>query len=468
MKRYMVALAACLPMLAMGLAIGLAGGLATGVSEANAAQPDYKTKSLPIDRILKAQSKPQAVYVLLSDADGWSEDEQTVANAWSAAGAVVVGVDMPAYLQALKLESRTCLYLVSDIEGLARQIHRAEGMETYAAPVVAGIGEGATLALAIAAQTPASTIAATLAVDPGAVVPLAKPLCTPAEKTPQQGGIRYGLTKGRLPGAVDVVLTEAATPEGRDHVARLAAEHPDIAVTAETGRVFDTLAKAGLGRLSRNPPENESLDLPLVELPIAPRYDTLAIIYSGDGGWRDIDQKLGQYLQEAGVPVVGVDALRYFWSEREPAQTAADLSRIIAIYRARFGVSRVALIGYSFGANILPLTYSLLPQTDRDLVDLVSLLAPSRQADFEIAVTGWMGIAGAGKHGDPVEHLANLEAVKIQCIYGAAEKDSACRALQLRAPDGVQLVERPGGHHFDGNYRRLADVILARIGGRGQ
>ncbi len=35
-------------------------------------------------------------------------------------------------------------------------------------------------------------------------------------------------------------------------------------------------------------------------------------------GWRDLDREIGENLQKEGIPVVGVDALRYFWNERQP------------------------------------------------------------------------------------------------------------------------------------------------------
>ena len=59
----------------------------------------------------------------------------------------------------------------------------------------------------------------------------------------------------------------------------------------------------------------------------------MAVVYSGDGGWRDIDKDIASRLQAKGIPVVGVDSLRYFWSEKTPEQIAADLGLIMAHYR---------------------------------------------------------------------------------------------------------------------------------------
>ena len=91
--------------------------------------------------------------------------------------------------------------------------------------------------------------------------------------------------------------------------------------------------------------------LPLVELPAVPRGRLLAIIFSGDGGWRDIDKTIAQKLCSDGVSVIGWDSLRYFWSRKSPEQIANDLSQVIDTYTARWGASKVALIGYSFGAG---------------------------------------------------------------------------------------------------------------------
>ncbi len=66
----------------------------------------------------------------------------------------------------------------------------------------------------------------------------------------------------------------------------------------------------------------------------------MAIVLSGDGGWRDIDSELGSVLAEGGVPVVGLDSLRYFWQERSPKQTATDLERIVKTYGALWKTAR--------------------------------------------------------------------------------------------------------------------------------
>ncbi|WP_244618641.1 AcvB/VirJ family lysyl-phosphatidylglycerol hydrolase [Rhizobium sp. 18065] len=447
-------------MLCMGL--GLASLVPPGPASAEmAASAQFTTVSLPTNRIVVPAGEPSGLVVLLSDANGWTGDEERIQRRLVDRGGIVVGIDLPAYLAALRRETRDCLYLVSDIEKLGRQIHRAYDIKTFHPPIVAGWGEGATLALAILAQTPNTTVAETVAVDPQAVLPLVKPLCTPAEKTPDGEGMVYGLKPAPLPDPLSLILSPAASERGRSHALGLKAAKPEITLEDSADTAAILFERESLAALDRMAASRAPLDLPIIELPAEPRFDTLAIIYSGDGGWRDIDQKLGGFLQADGVPVIGVDALRYFWQERSPDQTAADLSRIIATYRQRFGVKNVVLVGYSFGADILPATYNRLPPADRAVVTQLSLLALSRKADFEIAVTGWLGMSGSGKHGDPVVHLSQIEPAKIQCIHGEAEQQSGCKALSGMAD--AQVITRPGGHHFDGNYKLLSDLVLARL-----
>ena len=82
---------------------------------------------------------------------------------------------------------------------------------------------------------------------------------------------------------------------------------------------------------------------------------TLAIVLSGDGGWADIDQRVGQRLQARGVDVVGLDMRDYLRKgHHDPASVGFDVSRIARRYVALWGQRDVAIIGYSRGADLAP------------------------------------------------------------------------------------------------------------------
>lgn len=451
------------------LALCLAAGFTVlgTMPPANAAEKAIV--SLPQDRVsVPDDGTMSGVVVIVSDANGWDMPEQAALETAVLGGAIGVGVDLRKWRAALSRETeRDCLFLPADIEQLTRQLHRTHQAEFYRPPRILGFGQGGALALAIAAQTPngsfAETIGETVAVDPTETIALPKPLCTPASRRETASGTAYGLSPGALPNPVRITFSQAADPKARSHAKSLRESHPDLVIADGEGGAARILSAETADLVARLKPDDAALDLPLVEELVSPQHDTMAVLYSGDGGWRDINQRLSARLNENGVPVIGVDSLRYFWSEKTPEETAADLSEIVAHYRKRLGVSKVVLIGYSFGANILPKVYGLLPDQDSKSVTMLSLLALSHQADFEIAVSGWLGAAGSGKHGDPVDHLATVDPGRIQCVYGLEEQDTACPALEPRVKDGVDLIARPGGHHFDENYELIADRIVARI-----
>ncbi len=278
-------------------------------------------------------------------------------------------------------------------------------------------------------------------------------LCTGATRTITATGTIYDLSPGALPDPVSVVFTPAAPQEGRDHVDVLASAWPAIQVR-EVGDDARTALVSALSGLA--PAAGASIaDLPLTVLDTAPTRGEMAVIYSGDGGWRDLDKSIGEKLQAAGVPTVGVDSLQYFWSERSPSETATDLARIIDTYRAKWGVSSVLLVGYSFGADILPASYLALDAAHQAAVSRIALLGLSHEAAFRISVAGWLGLA-AGSH-PTVDDLERIDPSRLQCFYGEKETDTACPDL----PAGADLVRTSGGHHFDGNYSALADRILS-------
>ena len=213
-------------------------------------------------------------------------------------------------------------------------------------------------------------------------------------------------------------------------------------------------AHAPASRTREGPPGGPAL----VELPGRPGADTLVFLYSGDGGWRDLDRQIAEQMAAQGRPVVGIDSLRYFWHRRGPEEGAADLAGWMRHYREAWGVRRFALIGYSFGADVLPAFYNRLGADDQAAVDAVALLALARSGSFEIEVQGWLGQDGHEAATGP--ELLRLPAAKVLCVYGAEERaDSGCT---LPGAPGERL-ETAGGHHFDGDYPALGRRLMQAI-----
>lgn len=441
-------------LLALPLVALLSPTIAPG--PAHAEDPPLDTGMIPSPVTLLPDGDPQSLVVLLSDAPGWQDADQKEAERLQANGAIVVGIDTPKYMASLSADKGDCIYTVSDIEALGHQLQRKAGNANFLPPIVAGRGEGGALALAILAQTPKATIGQTLALDPEAGIPLTKQFCTPAEKKVEGDRMIYGLTQGDLPDPATVLLSPAAKADARAHVSDLLASHPDIDqrdIDTDTDKAFsDTIDELVAATNAAETP----LGLPLTILDATPSRDTMAVIYSGDGGWRDLDSQVGTNLQAAGIPVVGVDSLRYFWSKKTPEQTSEDLATIIHTYEKRWKVKHVILIGYSFGADILPAAYNGLPDNLKSRVAQVSLLALSHQADYEVSVSGWLGSSGTGS-ADPLTDVAKIDPARVQCMFGTDEDEDACKDL-VGGP--VETIGIKGGHHFDGDYPALAKRII--------
>jgi type IV secretory pathway VirJ component len=203
-------------------------------------------------------------------------------------------------------------------------------------------------------------------------------------------------------------------------------------------------------------------DLPIVEVPATEgSSDRLAFIASGDGGWASLDKQVGGVLAARGIPVVGLDTLQYYWRPRSPEESARALERILRHYLAKWQKQRVLLIGYSRGAEVVPFMASRLPHDLADEVDLIALLGPGPQIAFEFHLADWISDSERPNGYPVVPEVEKLRGRKLLCVYGADEADSICPRL----PAGLaSLDERPGGHHFGGDYRAIAERILREAG----
>lgn len=452
----------------LGLSLSLIGaisGLAQMTTAQAAPEPHLTMEILGTPDIEAPDTPPTQAVVLFSGIDGWDHRERGIAKTLAGQGAVVMGFDLRNVLRRMNAAHKDCLTVIGEIEAVSHQIQRHLGAPTYVFPTIAGIGEGGTMAMAIAAQTVAATISRVVVVDPHAALPSTQPLCSPAPRHKVDGGLVYDLPSGPEPFPMAISITTSAERRGEIRAHDLSATHHRISVLTSSKTPSAALLQALAQPI---PPNSDSLaDLPLVDLPATDsndRYaDTLAIFYSGDGGWRDLDKDLAAILRADGLAVVGVDCLRYFWNKKTPDQTARDLARIITAYQRRGSYQRIVLIGFSFGANVLPATYNRLPRQLKSSVVQISLLGKSDGADFEVTVSGWLN----RKHDDALPiapELAQIPGKLLQCFHGKDDDGTDCDTIENRGGD-VILTE--GGHHFDGDYEALARQVLHGLKRRG-
>lgn len=445
------------PLSFLALAVAAALAALPAQAEAPPPPPDLDPGLIPDPMILMHEGPTIGTVFLISGAAGWGGPEAALAARLQHANAVVVGIDLPAYLAALDASGKDCVYLVADFERMSHALERATGSETFHAPLVAGLGEGGALAIDVLAQTPADTLGGALAADPTAGHGLKTPLCTRQARSLGPGGVAYALPAGDQPAPLTVVLGSDARKAARARAEALAAAGVSFTRNDSVEPGLEALGDAIAMTLADAAAAGDAPAV--VELPAKPSRDAMAIMLSGDGGWRDLDKTVAGLLQAQGVPTVGLDSLRWFWSPRTPEETGAELARLIDLYAARWGVRRVVLAGYSFGASVIPAAFAAMPPEAQARVAAIALLAPGETADWEITVSGWLGSA-SGAATPIADPLKALPQDRLLCIYGEKETDSACPAL---AGSGATLVRTAGGHHFDGDYAALAQHILDRL-----
>ncbi|WP_036258916.1 AcvB/VirJ family lysyl-phosphatidylglycerol hydrolase [Mesorhizobium sp. WSM3224] len=405
--------------------------------------------------LLVPDGQIQGYVVLFSDENGWSDANQATLAALGRQGALAVGVDTKTYLAKLSEEKEPCHNLVGDVEVLSRRLQREHSGLQYHFPILAGVGAGGTLARAILAQAPVNTLAGAVSVDPSVVLPSERPLCAGAPSFPEKGGFAYGPSQA-LQGFWSLGFTAGEPQDARVHFTSLQSAGAAMSIQSVPGTPASALPSLVAPHLDTGGVNGVSA-LPLIELPASHPTGLMAIVLSGDGGWRDLDKTIAEELQSRGVSVVGWDSVRYFWKKKTPEQTAADLTAVIQTYREKWHTQHVALVGYSFGAGVLPFAYNHLATNVKAHIAQISLLGFANTADWEIQVAGWLGAAPSSEAIPVAPAIQQVPPDLIQCFYGDEESDTFCHALSQR---GVEVIKTPGGHHFDGNYSHLAEQIL--------
>ena len=443
------------------LCLALCAGILAGQALAAERDITVKEESLGQVTILAPSDEPSRFVALLSDAGGITPDMRDKAATLTEEGAAVALIDTPALIKGLAAgDEIDCHYAFGDIEDAARSAQRALGMKTWRWPVMLGLGEaGGTLAYLTIAQAPLNTAAGavSLGFDPRFASKLVMCEGAPGKKGPD--GVWTYAPMRAVPGRWTFVSDKAPDATVAAFLAATKETASKVVPGTDDAR-FRAAAKAALEIAA--PPAEELGDLPLVELPTDDPPIGLAIFLSGDGGWRDIDKSIGDLLQKEGVAVVGIDSLRYFWSTKEPEVIAADIDRIIAHYTKVWGAERVAVVGYSLGADVIPFAWSKFAPQTKKAVDLVALLGLEPTADFEVSVAGWLGVASSSDV-EVRPYLTSLPPEKTMCFYGkneVADQETACVFPEIGK---ATLVERPGGHHFDGDYETVARMILDRL-----
>jgi type IV secretory pathway VirJ component len=432
--------------------------------------------------LYRPDSRVASVALFISGDGGWNSGVVEMARALAAHGALVIGIDIRHYLAQLAAAHERCIYPAADFEDLAHAAELHAKLDDYTVPVVVGYSSGASLVYALLAQAPPGTFAGGLSLGFSPDLALETPPCRGSGleyDTGRKGAIvvRPSATMPApwiaLQGRLDQVVEPSVTA---DYVART--PHAQLVDLPDVGHGFSktqhwmpqyfasyaTLTAPEHSAASSSKPSPVA-DLPVVEVPAnatgaadRAHADSAVLLLTGDGGWAGIDRELAAGFIARGVPVLGLNTLKYFWRAKTPEQTASDVARLARYALEKYRRTRIILVGYSFGADVLPFVVNRLPADVGARIASLHLLGLSRRADFEIHVADWWRHE-AGQRGQPVTpEIARLPAeIPKQCYFGRGEDDDPCATQSL---PGFAQVEVGDGHHLGGDTPQLVTRIL--------
>ena len=361
---------------------------------------------------------PEEVVLFVSGDGGWNLGVVSMAERVRDLGALVVGIDIRAFLKSLEASKR-CAYPAGPLEELSRAVQLHLELPAYKRPILLGYSSGATLVYASLAAAPPETFSGAISLGFCPDLEIHNAPCRQRGLAFEKKVNRVGYDLAPFAGlSVPWMVLQGEA----DRVCDPTATRAFVAATGST-RLF-SLPKVGHGFsmprhwepqlveayraiAGSHAPEQAARgsaigleDLGLVEVPASGGADrgVMAVILTGDGGWADIDKSLAAGLAGAGVPVVGWSSLRYYWTPRTPEAAASDLARIVEHYTAAWKKERVLLVGYSFGADVLPFLVNRLPAPARARISSVSLLGLAETAAFEFHVASWLGHGGDTNH----------------------------------------------------------------------
>ena len=198
-------------------------------------------------------------------------------------------------------------------------------------------------------------------------------------------------------------------------------------------------------------------DLPIMTYASADTSKPIIIYYTGGGGFNSFSTGLVKQLNSKGYPVISFNCLKSFWKSKTPNQSALEASSLISYYESAWKKTQVILIGYSFGADVLPFIFTRLPKNQADNVGQIILLSPSNHTDFEVHITEMLGKNSKGTNNVPAE-INKINQKPILIVSGEKEDGSLdSRHLMIT---NYQNVTIPGGHHYDRDPAEAVNSII--------
>jgi type IV secretory pathway VirJ component len=431
---------------------------------------------------------PDAFVLFISGDGGWNQGVVDMAKYIVEQGAFVVGIDIRHYFKNIKSLKSKCYYPAGDFEELSLTIQKKYKFKQYYKPILIGYSSGATLVYGLLAQAPANTFKGAISLGFCPDIEIDRPLCDGSglKSHVLKPGVSFYLESSPrltapfivLEGMIDEVCSYEETKKYMENIA-----DAEFISLPKVGHGFSvtrnwlpqyisayTKILNEPGYVDKLSSQNELLqsqhllpldkDLPLILIPATDdEHMPMAFFISGDGGWTSFDNSICEKLAGKGVPVIGLDAQKYFWNEKKPEEASDDISMAIEHYMQQWNKNSFVLIGYSFGACVIPFIAGNFPDSLKNALKGVYCFSPSETGDFEIHVSDMLSLKTDDKYDVPDE-VQKIKSLNPVCIFGD-EEDNELREHFLEAGSKIEIL--PGSHHYSNDFNAMSAVILKNL-----
>jgi type IV secretory pathway VirJ component len=436
-------------------------------------------------RIFTTHNVPNSFVLLVSGSEGWNKELTEIAHNIKAQGALVAGIDLKHYLKQINTTKSRCIYPAGDFESLSMDIQKKYKLNLYLAPVLVGYSTGANFVYGVLAQSPPETFK-------GAITFGFNPEISTSYQFCEGNGLKSIRIKNKKSYALescsklsDPFIVLQGTGEQSKTIDALKVYMSEIrsselillpavkAIFSDTvnwlpkfrfaySKILRNSNQPGRQILQKEVGEGSktlllNINLPITVIPPESNLKLPIVFFiSGDGGWRKFEQNISEILARRGMPVIGLDALKYFWNEKQPAETVNDISKVIAYYMEKWNRNSFILVGYSFGAGVVPFIGGDFTGQLKERIVGVYCFSPDVTADFEIHITDMLSINLKEKY-NVLNELKKISPLYPITIFGTEEDSKITKQFLAR---GLKVEILIGDHHYNNNYNAISSILL--------
>jgi hypothetical protein len=189
------------------------------------------------------------------------------------------------------------------------------------------------------------------------------------------------------------------------------------------------------------------------------------LFYSGEWGWRPLQQDAASALAASGRYVLGIDSAEYFTQKIEPAILVSEFQRFKNYLNERSGRPKgapIVLVGFAAGAEIIPY---ILNRVGAEGVRGVVLIAPDKKGASVFRVSIQLRMDSPPDETFDVEaELSRMAPVPVVLMEGTLDPHSEAKALSAipRGPHKYAPIvggDRQFKEVRDGFFRLLDDSL---------